>query len=714
MNIKSKLLWWLLFILVHAIVALAYLEDTNIQLPPGTSTACGANPDPYDFRIQYANPECLPKWRFWYHDPVFYATGAGSERIMRLTDALSIGLKGAGHIYSSINAFNEGKTKIIVTHRLLNGGDQIAIYDIGAGTYALMPPGTNINFQPRWSRTSPNLIYLMPPVNPPGPVYIKEYDVTTGLMTNVGGPLSFNGHTYDSTVAHPAEDDICFGGDHLAKRVKWQGAEYIVIFSISQQRVVGEYAITGLQPGDSVDSVELAPAATSADQAADRNDIVLVNFARHESLGSSFNTWGRGIWKFTFDETQQPANRILRNQQAATATSHHDIGRDDDGKPIIVIPNGSMYNPVPGCQGGGKFGMEKISLVNPDGNLPTAQRTTSKCLMNSLDWASLTMHVSLADQAGWAYMDIYRPSSDDTPGNPNPTANWKPYTNEIVQLKLDGTAVRRLAHHRARLTNQWYNQPNASVSRDGKTLVFDSNFGYGNYDVTQYNDVYLIDTLETGEATNTFALGVSKSGSGTGTVTSNPPGINCGGECSANYSVGTVVTLMASPGAGSVFAGWGGACAGIENCTVTMDGAKSVTAIFNLTTYVRVEQTDPSVSYSGAWYTTFSGIYSGNSASIASTQGDRATFSFTGTSARWIGFQFWLGGIANVYVDGIFQAQIDTFYYTPPLYYQAQQVLYTTPQLAHGPHTLTIEVSGTRNVDAGGNWIWVDAFEYVR
>ena len=805
MSIKKKLLW-LLLIPAHTFVTLAYLENNgSVQLPPAISTACGTAPDPNDFSITYANPECLPKWRFWYRDPVFNSSGPDTGRIMRLTDALNMGLKGTAHIYSSINAFNEGKTKIIIGHRLLNGSDQIAIHDIATGTYTLMPPGYGSSFQPRWSRTNPNIIYLMPPVNPPNPVYIKQYDVSTGLITNVGGPLSFNGHTYDSTVQHPSEDDICFGGDHLVKRVKWQGTEYVVVFSISQQSVVGEYAITGLQPGDSIDNVELAPAETAADRAADRNDIVLVNFSYGEPRADSFNTWGKGMWKFTFDETQPLSDRIIRNQQALTATSHHDLGLDDDGTPIMVTPNGSMYNAVPGCQGSGKYGMEKVSLLNPDGNLPSSQRTTSKCLMNSLDWATLAVHVSVADRAGWAYMDVYLPFSNDLPSNSNPTANWKPYANEIVQLKLDGTAVRRLAHHRARLTNQWYNQPNASVSRDGKTLVFGSNFGYGNYDITQYNDVYLIDNIDIGSGgsdsgVSTYTLGVSKNGSGTGTVTSSPSGINCGATCNAQYtngtavtlsaspdngavftgwsgactgtgsctvtmdsaksvtatfdavtvtytlavsktgsgtgtvtsapagidcgitcgaqfSSGTLVTLSASPGAGSTFTGWGGACAGTGSCAVTVDSAKSVTAIFNMTTtsstYIRVEQTSPSVSYNQTWDTTYSSIYSGGTSAIGWLQGDRVTFSFTGTSARWVGFNYWLGGIAKVYVDGVLQTEVDTFYFDAPLYYQPQQVNYTTPQLPNGPHTLTIEAAGTKSAKSNATWIWVDAFEYL-
>lgn len=67
---------------------------------------------------------------------------------------------------------------------------------------------------------------------------------------------------------------------------------------------------------------------------------------------------------------------------------------------------------------------------------------------------------------------------------------------------------------------------------------------------------------------------------GSGTVTSDPAGINCGTACSADITFGTQVTLTATAGAGYRLASWGGACSGTHRCVVTLDESKSISAYF--------------------------------------------------------------------------------------------------------------------------------------
>ncbi|MEK6683811.1 MAG: Ig-like domain-containing protein, partial [Nitrospirota bacterium] len=112
-------------------------------------------------------------------------------------------------------------------------------------------------------------------------------------------------------------------------------------------------------------------------------------------------------------------------------------------------------------------------------------------------------------------------------------------------------------------------------------------------------------------------LTVTVAGTGSGTVTSDPTGIDCGMICAAAFDIGTVVTLTAGPDVGSVFAGWNGeGCTGTGACAVTMDAVKSVTAAFDLTPQlvsITVVPANPSIAAGGSQPFTATGTFSDNS-----------------------------------------------------------------------------------------------------
>jgi hypothetical protein len=66
---------------------------------------------------------------------------------------------------------------------------------------------------------------------------------------------------------------------------------------------------------------------------------------------------------------------------------------------------------------------------------------------------------------------------------------------------------------------------------------------------------------------------------GSGTVTG-PGSISCGTACSPEVDECSTVTLNASPGSGSTFSGWSGACSGTGPCSVVMTKDIAVTATF--------------------------------------------------------------------------------------------------------------------------------------
>ncbi len=75
---------------------------------------------------------------------------------------------------------------------------------------------------------------------------------------------------------------------------------------------------------------------------------------------------------------------------------------------------------------------------------------------------------------------------------------------------------------------------------------------------------------------------LTRAGTGQGVVTSSPPGIDCGSDCSESYPFNSRVTLTATPALRTSFAGFsGGGCTGIATtCTVKVDQVQAVTATF--------------------------------------------------------------------------------------------------------------------------------------
>ncbi len=81
-------------------------------------------------------------------------------------------------------------------------------------------------------------------------------------------------------------------------------------------------------------------------------------------------------------------------------------------------------------------------------------------------------------------------------------------------------------------------------------------------------------------------ISVIRVGTGTGTITSNPPGLFCapasGNPCTGTFTTGTQVTLTATPTIFSDFGGWSG-CGKVSglSCTVTLTSSRMLSVAFN-------------------------------------------------------------------------------------------------------------------------------------
>ncbi len=533
---------------------------------------------------------------------------------------------------------------------------------------------------------------------------LKQYNVATGQSSVV--------HTFGeyATIVGLGESDVSFDGDYF---VLVGDNRFIFVYQISTDTKgpVLDVGAPGL-----VDSVQITP-----------NNNVIVKW--YQGGPNRFN----GVELYDRNMT------FLR--QLTQVTAHLDVTRDDDGFEVMVWMNAA--DPLAICANG----VVKVRLA--DG--------AQTCLL-SLDW-SLAAHVSAPDGNGWVIVSTY--SAND----PDPLTGWKAYTNEILQVKLDGSEVRRLAQHRSRPFNSYYFTPRAAVSRDGRKVIYSSNFGLQAIlgAPSQYGDVYQIDVSAAVRAsagsinsiatrfeqdaaavaytcpqyttwyTGTYAL---HSG-GTAALATNP-------ECRAAFSFtgtavswigdrdpwsgiarvyvdgileATVDTYAATAQLQAVLFSTSGLGPGTHSLTIEATGTHTAASggswiwIDAFDVVGRLEQDDPAVAFACppwvTWHTNTYALHSGGSAESAMNLGCRATFSFTGTAVSWIGYRDQWSGIADVYVDGALRAEVET--YAPATAAQAR--IYTLSGLAAGPHTLAIEVTGRGGSLSGGAWVWVDAFE---
>jgi hypothetical protein len=513
-----------------------------------------------------------------YVDPVFGST------IKRISNALATpnadrggNLTWVEDEYPTMSPFNSDNSKILLVHQSYFG-----LYD-GTGFYIRdLPLEISASSEPRWSRKDNHTLYYVRGNQ------FKTYDISSGAINIV--------HTFGEygAISGMGESDISFDGDHF---VFAGDGRYVFVYQISTDTKSPVFD-TG---GKGLDSVYITP----------KNNVIV--------------SWVQsGTVRNTGQELFDGNMNFLR--QVGRADGHKDVTLDTNGDEVLVWTNSN--DPQPICNNG----IVKIRLSD-------GQQT---CLA-TLDW-SLAVHISAPDNSGFIYVETYAPA------NPTPSSAWVAYTNELLQIKLDGSQVLRVAHHRSRpfQTNTYNWQPKMSTSRDGSRVVYSSDYNLQTIDgyTADYSDVYLIVV-------------------GSPSTTPPPP------------ASGTAPPPPPAPTPAPV------------------------------TTVVRYEQNNPAVQTTGTWYPNHGGFNSGGSAILAMDQGNQARFTFTGTGVTWIGFRDAWSGIAQVYLDGALKGTVDTYSAND----QAQTAVYSLNGLSNANHTLTIAVTGTKDAASGGAWVWVDAFD---
>ena len=144
-----------------------------------------------------------------------------------------------------------------------------------------------------------------------------------------------------------------------------------------------------------------------------------------------------------------------------------------------------------------------------------------------------------------------------------------------------------------------------------------------------------------------------------------------------------------------------------DNFCVSMDAGKSWEIIASP---VRYEDMRDTFRYQGTWEKKKSEEYSALSVHFSEKIGAQVELNFVGTGIKWIGTSSNSQGLAKVYVDGEFQAEVDQ-------YNNSTQVMvdsFSLTGLSQGEHIIRVEVTGNKNSKSNGTRIEIDAFDVIR
>jgi len=138
--------------------------------------------------------------------------------------------------------------------------------------------------------------------------------------------------------------------------------------------------------------------------------------------------------------------------------------------------------------------------------------------------------------------------------------------------------------------------------------------------------------------TVSYKLALEKAGTGRGTVSSEPAGIECGSDCLQYYTSDTEITLTVTPATGSSFVGWEG-----EHCanSFTLMADMNCTALFDKTLPRYTLKLNQAGTGAGQVSSTPTGIECGSDCSASYTDGTKV--SLTATPETGSSFAGWRG-----------------------------------------------------------------------
>jgi hypothetical protein len=387
-----------------------------------------------------------------YVDPQYGCT------VVRLTGGVSEFGVAAHHYYGTLTSFSADDSKIML---FLDNGSP-AIVDTSGNIVVPVNnmPAANTNNYP-WDPFNPAVFY-----------YTNNNQFIKGTISgNTVAGTALHTFTGYSSCMIPDQEDVSDDGTKIWLICTPSGGStsqnVAVLYSLGTDSVVSDRLVVGAQEGG-WHKIQIFPSGK----------MFLTGGSLCNGTQCIYNTDGTLYW-------QPPYN----------ASAHSDVGTDLQGREVLI----STANGVDSLNACGAEKWSSLTVVDINAKTPV------NCLIGAPPNPKIpAWEISYRDSANsatgkWVLLSMFDQGTcpDYSCFFPQDLIStwqtlWAPYFEELVLVKIDGSQIYRLAYTWSRSAENYWAIPRASISRDGKYLVFDSNFNISNTGSAQYTDVYLI------------------------------------------------------------------------------------------------------------------------------------------------------------------------------------------------------------------------------
>jgi hypothetical protein len=387
-----------------------------------------------------------------YVDPQYGCT------VVRLTGGVSEFGVAAHHYYGTLTSFSADDSKIMLF--LDNGSPAV----VDASGNVVVPvnnmPAANTNNYP-WDPFNPAVFY-----------YTNANQFIKGTISgNTVAATALHTFTGYSSCMIPEQEDVTDDGTKIWLICTPSGGStsqnVAVLYNLATDTVISNGLVVGAQEGG-WHKIQIFPSGK----------MFLTGGSLCNGTQCIYNTDGTLYW-----------------QPPYAYSSHGDVGTDLQGREVLIT-SASGVDSLNAC------GAEKWSSLTV---LDINTKAPVNCLIGAPPNPKIpAWEISYRDSANsstgkWVLLSMFDQGTcpDYSCFFPQDLIStwqtlWAPYFEELVLVKVDGSQIYRLGYTWSRSAENYWAIPRASISRDGKYLVFDSNFNISNTGFAQYTDVYLV------------------------------------------------------------------------------------------------------------------------------------------------------------------------------------------------------------------------------